>query len=247
MSFADRFRLIACVHDLAETPVATGDERSCWVPVSQFRPWLARLEDTAAQSGVTVELTSDDAFASDYTDLLPLLLATGRTATFFIPTAFIGRPGRLDAAQIRELHRLGMRIGTHGTHHVPWARIPHAEARADILDSIAHLEDLIGAPITAAAPPFGSIDRHAVGVLRDNGIDEIHTCDGGYAITAGPLRTRVALSSDASVNEAIIALAARRPNARDALRGAWHVLRTAPLPLPAYAPRRRLAAASASS
>ena len=150
-------------------------------------------------------------------------------------------------AQIREMHRLGMGIGTHGTHHVPWARIPRAEARADILDSIAHLEDLIGAPITAAAPPFGSIDRHAVGLLRDNGITEIHTCDGGYAITAGPLRTRVALSSGESVNEAIIALAARRPNARDALRGAWHVLRTAPLAPPAYAPRRRLAAASASS
>ena len=148
MSITDRFRLVVCVHDLAETPVATGDERACWMPASQFRSWLARLDTATAATGVAVELTSDDAFASDYADLLPLLVATGRKATFFVPTDFVGRAGRLDARQIREMHGLGMRIGTHGVRHLPWARISRPEAEADIVDSIKALEDLLGAPKT---------------------------------------------------------------------------------------------------
>jgi peptidoglycan/xylan/chitin deacetylase (PgdA/CDA1 family) len=228
---ASRFRLVLGTHDLAPDPVATGDELSAWMPFGDFVAFYDRLDRNAARTGVSIEITSDDAFASDYTLLLPWLLDNGRTASFFVPTAFLDRPGRLSRTQLREMRRLGMRIGTHGTNHIDWARSP--DYRDDILRGIAALEDLLGEPIVAAAPPFGQYNARVLRLLAEEDVIEVYTCNGGYAVTDGMLRTRVAVASDPAVNDAILQLSARAPGNKDWWRGQWHRLRD----LPALTPR----------
>jgi len=226
-----RFRLVLCTHDLAPDPVATGDELSAWMPFDAFVALYDKLERNTLRTGVPIEITSDDAFASDYTLLLPWLLETGRTASFFIPTAFLDRPGRLTRTQLREMQHLGMRIGTHGTNHIDWAGNPHY--RSDILDGIAALEDILGEPVTVAAPPFGRYNGNVLRLLAAKNMTEVHTCNGGYAVTDGVLRTRVAFAADQAVNDAILQLSTRSPSNKDWLRGQWHRLRD----LPALTPR----------
>lgn len=226
-----RFRLVLGTHDLAPTPVATGDELSAWMPFDAFVAFYDKLDRNAARTGVPIEITSDDAFASDYTLLLPWLLDKGLTASFFIPAAVLDRPGRLTRPQLREMRRLGMRIGTHGTNHIDWAQSP--DYRSDILDGIAILEDLLGEPVTAAAPPFGQYNGNVLRLLAAKNIAEVYTCNGGYAVTDGVLRTRVAVASDPAVNDAILALSTRAPGSKDWWRGQWHRLRD----LPALTPR----------
>ena len=124
MSKPGPFKLVLSTHDLSPNPIAVGDELLCWMPFADFKALYAEIEAATAANGIALEITSDDAFSSDYELLLPWLIETGRQATFFIPTAYLGRPGRLTLAQVREMHGLGMRIGNHGTNHVNWARIP---------------------------------------------------------------------------------------------------------------------------
>jgi peptidoglycan/xylan/chitin deacetylase (PgdA/CDA1 family) len=216
------FKLILCTHDLAPTPIAQGDELLCWLPFDDFREMFADLETLTAQSGVELELTSDDAFASDYELLFPWLLETRRTATFFIPTAFLGRPGRLTREQVREMRAAGMHIGAHGTNHIDWVTAPADVMRSDIATGLRDLEDLLGERIATAAPPFSSYNREVLSVLRDEGINEVHSCRGGYAVTVGSLRSRAAISRDAAINARIIDIARRAPGGRDLVRGMLH-------------------------
>ena len=108
------------------------------------------------------------------------------------------------------------------------------------------LEDLTGAPVLAAAPPFGAYTPAVLRFLRDTGFTEIHSCRGGYAITGGPLRARVAVSNDGGVNAGILALSRRPPGARDWVRGQWHRIQDGSV-LPGRRAYRRLASASAAS
>jgi hypothetical protein len=241
------FRLVIGTHDLAPSPVAVGDELTCWMPFPAFRTLYTDLERNTAKNGILLELTSDDAFVSDYELLLPWLLETGRTATFFIPTDFLGRPGRLSVAQLREMHRLGMAVGTHGQRHVNWSKLTEAELHEDVVGGIRTLEDMIGASVAAAAPPFGGYDHRVLKLLRDNGITEVHTCDGGYATTGGPLRARMAVAQDSLSNLRILELSTRRPGVVDGWRGQWHRLKNSPdLPWRSNAQRLRAASPSAA-
>jgi peptidoglycan/xylan/chitin deacetylase (PgdA/CDA1 family) len=229
----DRFRLVLATHDLSHDPIATGDELTVWVPFDRFVPLYDAVAHNANSNGIPVEITSDDAFLSDYTLLLPWLLEHGRTASFFVPTAFLGRPGRLTAAHLREMHSLGMRIGTHGTNHVSWTRNP--DYRDDILRGIADLEDLLGAPVTAAAPPFGQYNASVLRLLAEKQMREVYTCNGGYAVTGGVLRNRLSIAGDPAVNASIVELSRRAPTQRDWWRGQWHRLRDTPAFMPRWA------------
>lgn len=216
------FRLILCTHDLAPEPVAKDDELLCWLPFDDFKRMHDELDALTKKSGVELEITSDDAFASDYELLFPWLVETGRTATFFIPTMFLGRPGRMTVEQVREMRRAGMRIGSHGTNHIAWAESATEVMEQDILTGLRTLEDMLGERITAAAPPFSSYDRNTLRLLHAQGISDIYSCRGGYAVTDGSLRSRVAIASDPAVNASIVELGRRTPGAKDWLRGTLH-------------------------
>jgi peptidoglycan/xylan/chitin deacetylase (PgdA/CDA1 family) len=213
---ATRFQLIVGVHDLADPPEARGDELLSWMPFGEVAPLLDRILDNTRATGAVLHVTSDDGFRSDHDLLLPWLLDRGVGATFFVPTGFVDRPGRLSAGQIRELAALGLRIGVHGVRHIDWTAVPEPVFLDDVREGRDRLEQTIGAPIDVVAPPYGRFDGRIVARLFDLGFHEIHTCRPGPAPVGEPLRPRNMLRRETV--DAILATSRRPGGLRDVVR-----------------------------
>ncbi len=107
-----------------------------------------------------VFLTFDDGGAGADTCAAEELERRSWRGHFFITTDWIGRPGFVDAAAIRDLHRRGHVIGSHTSSHP--ARMSHLgwdRLLAEWVDSCAVLSDLLGAPIATASVSDGYYSR----------------------------------------------------------------------------------------
>src|SRR5579864_1918954 len=62
-------------------------------------------------------ITFDDGCETDLLCAAPALKELSFAATFYITVGFLGRPGYLSEAQVRELHRLGFEVGCHSKTH----------------------------------------------------------------------------------------------------------------------------------
>jgi len=91
----------------------------------------------------------------------------------------------MSSAQVRALHDCGMTIGAHTCHHPILARLPAAQARAEIAEGREHLQAIIGAPVTLFAYPNGkpAEDYHAgtVEIVRELGFEAAVTTAWGAA------------------------------------------------------------------
>jgi peptidoglycan/xylan/chitin deacetylase (PgdA/CDA1 family) len=94
-------------------------------------------------------------------------------------------PTMLSSDQLLALHRAGMTIGAHTVSHPILSSISNAEARAEIADSRARLQDIIQAKVSLFAYPNGKPgrdfeERHAA-MLRSQGFDAAVTTAWGAA------------------------------------------------------------------
>jgi peptidoglycan/xylan/chitin deacetylase (PgdA/CDA1 family) len=165
----------------------------------EFIKWLAEHatvissgEIKAATSGHRAQrrkcaaaLTFDDGFLDHYTTVFPLLRQYGMTGTFFIPTALVGRPGGATRAMIREMSDHGMTIGSHSVSHCKFSQCSRENARRELRESRAYLEDLTGRACEEIAYPYGHY----------NEVTQEETIQAGYqrAFAASPYTT---LSND---------------------------------------------------
>lgn len=150
------------------------------------RFWLSRedwqmVAETAAASPYDVRLTFDDGNRSDIDIVLPALQARGGHAIFFISTDMIGRPGYMDANDIRALHRAGMTIGSHGAAHVGWTGLDTATLLEHLGRARAMLEDIAGVAVDRFSVPFGRYNRRVLGALKRAGARQVFTSDSGPA------------------------------------------------------------------
>ncbi|MFH1746965.1 MAG: polysaccharide deacetylase family protein [Planctomycetota bacterium] len=129
---------------------------------------LAVVRGDAPPMRKTVVLTFDDGYASVAEVAGPLLEKRGIRAAAFIPTAYIGkqfggntRAGSgpavpmMTADQIRSLHAAGWDIGAHSVSYPLFARLSADEARHEMQQSKACLEELLGEAVTLFAFPYG--------------------------------------------------------------------------------------------
>lgn len=140
---------------------------------------LRALEGKETLPPHPVVLTFDDGYKDFATTAAPLLASQGMTATAFVVGDFIGSPGYMSAAQVRQVRGLGMTIGAHTMDHVDLPRMPPALARAQIEGSRLVLQELTGAAIDDFAYPFG---RHSPAVDRlvaEAGFRDAVTTAGG--------------------------------------------------------------------
>jgi peptidoglycan/xylan/chitin deacetylase (PgdA/CDA1 family) len=128
-----------------------------------------------------VRLTFDDGNKSDLTEALPALMQRGLRAEFFICPARLGCDGFLAAADVRELRRAGMSIGSHGMDHVPWRKLKEPEIHREIVQAKDALEDVLQVSVDTAACPFGAYDRRTLNALRSADFKRVYTSDGGPA------------------------------------------------------------------
>lgn len=129
--------------------------------------WLAWVRGEAPLPRRPVLLTFDDAFAATADHALPLLRERGWGATVFAVSRLRvnswdgGTVPLMDAAALRHWAGQGIEVGAHGRTHRALVGLPTAELAAELAGSRDDLADLIGAPVTSFAYPFGGVDANA--------------------------------------------------------------------------------------
>ena len=112
-----------------------------------------------------VVLTFDDGNISDLTTVAPILKGHGFGATFYITSGWVGKPGRLNWKQVKELHDQGFEIGNHSASHPNMLHIPEDDIREQIIsfDEVCAEHGIPKA--TSFAYPGGHHDRRMIKAL----------------------------------------------------------------------------------
>jgi peptidoglycan/xylan/chitin deacetylase (PgdA/CDA1 family) len=215
MDARGRWAVNVNVHGIGPRPARSLDlgEDQVWISVEQFEGLL-----DAAVGRRDVTLTFDDGNASDLEIALPRLQERGLTARFYPCAGLLGEPGRIDASGVRELHRAGMVIGSHGWTHRDWRSLDWGpsgatEVEEEMVRARRHLEHLTGSDVSEIAVPFGSYDRHVIRTLRQTGVTRMYTSDGGWARTGAWLQPRNSIRTDHGPDWPLCVMA-QRPSLR---------------------------------
>ena len=160
-----------------------------------------------------VGLTFDDGYADFATRAVPVLLRYGFGATVFVVSGRIGTYNAWDDGprkplmtddQLRTVADAGIEIASHGRYHVSLPETDDTELREELEDSRAHLEEIIEAPVTGFAYPYGNAGPREIDAVRAAGYDyACHIRPGAASRHAlprayigdrdGPLRMRAKL------------------------------------------------------
>ena len=166
------------------------------VPVTVER-LVAWLRGEAAIVARAVAITFDDGFVDLLAHAAPVLAEAGVPATAFVAPGLLSReaadasyvPSRpiMDWSQTAELAAMpGWTIGSHSLTHPQLATLDAAQARRQIRDSKAVLEDRLGRPVTLLAYPYGT--AHTVST-RDQHLAAEAGYEAAFMDMTGPLST----------------------------------------------------------
>ncbi len=122
-----------------------------------------------------IAITFDDGCETDLTVAAPMLKAVNFRATFFIVVGAVGAKGRMTAAQLRELQRLGFELGCHSMSHPHLTELNQHELRHEIVDAKAELEQIIGAPVHHFSCPGGRWNRTIAALAKQAGYLSVST------------------------------------------------------------------------
>jgi peptidoglycan/xylan/chitin deacetylase (PgdA/CDA1 family) len=151
-----------------------------------FRDLQAYLSGARGLPSRPVVLTFDDGYEDFYTAALPVLIKHDFKAVSYVVSGFIGRPGYMDAAQIREVDHSDIEIGSHTVDHADLSRQSLAGLRYQIVSSKRSLEELLGHPVLSFCYPSGMFSPTAVAVVQEAGYsDATTTKDGAVRAMAG--------------------------------------------------------------
>lgn len=189
----------------------TAEESFFWVTRQAFATLLDRIVERRAGADIPAVITFDDGNDSDVLIAMPELAKRGLKAMFFICAGRIGAPHYLDRAAIADLLAAGMEIGTHGKDHRNWRGLDEANLDAELGEARRRIEDVCGMPVTKAAIPFGSYDRHVLKRLRRERFECVYTSDRGLARSDAWLKSRDTMDSTWQEADVAELLAAKPP------------------------------------
>ena len=123
------------------------------------RPILTAAESVAGTGDAATDhlvLTFDDGWAGALTLGVEALVEAGVRATFFVTQDHIGTRRFASREQLVEARQAGMELGTHGRSHRLLGELDAVTVAAELRESKAFLEDLLGDPVTSGSAPGGS-------------------------------------------------------------------------------------------
>ncbi len=104
-----------------------------------------------------VSITYDDGWASQYTNVLPMLQANNQVATFYIISGELtDQPDYMSVAQIKALQQAGNEIGSHSITHPDFTTLTTAQIQNEMQQSQAALQSTFGTAVTDFAYPYGA-------------------------------------------------------------------------------------------
>ncbi|PYE88200.1 polysaccharide deacetylase family protein [Phyllobacterium leguminum] len=139
--------------------------------------------------GKVAVITFDDGFRNVYENALPVLQEHGFTATNFFVANQIGGQNEWDIpigiqptpcmspTQLREWAALGHEVGAHTLDHVHLPDVPLKEAKRQIGGSRDVLQDILGAPVTSFAYPYGDENARLRDMAREVGFTHAVTTE----------------------------------------------------------------------
>ena len=132
-----------------------------------------------------VIISFDDGWETPFEYALPSLEKYHYSATFFIVTDYIGRPGFFSWPQLQTLLTDGMRIGSHSRSHPRLNKITNpAKLWDQIYNSKTILETQLETPVQEFAYPYGSYNAKAAEAVKLAGYRAGRGCCSGIAHTS---------------------------------------------------------------
>lgn len=121
---------------------------------------------TGDKQGKVVGITFDDGYQNNLAYALPALQANSFTATCYGVSSMVGGTNAWDAGKVaqkplmtqqdwRTWHAAGMDVGSHTQTHANLKELPDEEARQQIIQSKAELEQLLGVEVRHFCYPYG--------------------------------------------------------------------------------------------
>lgn len=156
-----------------------------WLASNGFHPvtpsdLYAYLNGTRGLPSRPVILSFDDGYADFYTTALPILRAHDFTAVAYIVSGFVGQWNYMTAAQIVELDRRGIEIGSHTVHHANLARSSPGNVQFELVASKQALEQLVGHPVYSFCYPSGQFNGSVAAAVQAAGYSNATTTAFGY-------------------------------------------------------------------
>lgn len=123
-----------------------------------------------------VVLTFDDGHEDNYTNAYPVMQKYGYTATFFMVGENIGRPQRLQEAQLRQMRTSGFDIGVHTMSHANLTKISAERLGYELGDA----QLIIKNNCRAFAYPGGYYNLRVVQAVEGQGYQAAFTVLPGF-------------------------------------------------------------------
>lgn len=182
------FPPVIMYHDVKLLPLNSFD-----VTLKDFRKQLKWLKDNGYQtlsmdefvdivnSGKafpkdTVLITFEDGYGDSLVYALPELKSRDMKATFFINPAYIGKKAKgypyLTEEELKTLAAEPLiSIESHTTRHLRLDKLTPEDLAAELNDSKAYLEELIGKPVRAVSYPFGDYNGEVITAAQTSGYE----------------------------------------------------------------------------
>jgi peptidoglycan/xylan/chitin deacetylase (PgdA/CDA1 family) len=139
-----------------------------------------------------IVITFDDGYRDFYTHAFPLLMEHGFNATVFVVSGLVRNQSMcrenetyMSWQQLREVHRHGIRVGSHTVSHPELQRMSPREIEYEVRQSKETIEDRLGQSIRSFSFPyaFPEHDRRFRSMLRT--FLEIHGYEHGVTTILG--------------------------------------------------------------
>jgi peptidoglycan/xylan/chitin deacetylase (PgdA/CDA1 family) len=158
------------------------------------------FDDDAATDPRALLLTFDDSW-QEHLWAAGALRDRSITGVFFLNSGYLGQPGMLDAAGVKEMVALGQEIGSHGVTHDFFNSLDDAALRCTLMDSKAALETSCGRPIHYLSLPGGRLDNRTARFAMVAGYARTFTSRPGF-LNSAPRRfllNRLPITADITV------------------------------------------------
>lgn len=143
---------------------------------------VEKVEGHRAWESTPVFLTFDDGAECALTLVADELEGRHWRGHFFVTTDWIGRPGFLTRAQIRELHARGHHIGSHSkSHPARMARLADEELAREWGESCSVLSEILGQQVRLASIPDGYYSARVAKMAAQAGIQVLFTSEPSMA------------------------------------------------------------------
>jgi peptidoglycan/xylan/chitin deacetylase (PgdA/CDA1 family) len=157
-----------------------------------------------------VIITFDDGEMNNFQDALPVLNKFGWKAYFFIIIKRIGEEGYMGWKELKELHKAGMVIGSHGLTHEILTNLLDSQMEEELRASKQNLERNLGIAIDTISIPRGFCNDKIIETAYRLGYKTIFISERPAGLKSGCL-SRIAVKSNWSLNRFDLALKGKTP------------------------------------